>query len=418
MPLKKLKIAIFADNFLPQVNGVVTSIYNLVKGLSEKGHKVLVIVPKYRKYSYPDFGPNVEILSVRSAPALFYADLKMTTPFNRRIYKAVRDGDYDVLHFHAPMMLGFQALLISRALKKPLIGTFHTFFGEKEYLKHAKLDYGFVQDLAWNYSRLYYNRCDLVTTPTEAARKILVQNGINKLSVAISNGIDPTLFENGNTEAMRKKYAKNGGPLAIYVGRIAHEKNLNLLVDAFKKVVQKVPNARLILVGDGPQSKALQKHILKNDLADSVKMLGVIPHDELVKSGLYKACDLFMTASKTETQQLTILEAMVNGLACIGVNAKGVPDMIKNDQNGFCVEPDNVEQIADATIKIFSDKKMMEKLKKGSLELAKEHFIENVISKWEKTYFEVKESFKPDYGLIGNGIGKLTRHKKTASTKR
>lgn len=392
MKNKHFKIAVFADNFLPQVNGVVTTTVNLCKGLAERGHKVLIIAPKYHKNIYPDFGPNIQIITVRGLPALFYPGLRLTLPFHRKIYNALIKNKIEILHFHVPMTLGVEAVIFAKLLHLPLIGTFHTFFGDSEYLKHAKLDYERVKKFSWQFSNLFYNRCNLVTTPTQTTKKILKDNKCTRTIKVISNGIDPQIFDNTNSPAIKQKYNPDG-PLCLFVGRIAYEKNLTFLIECFQEVLKKCPTAKLLIVGGGPQFKQIQNKVEKLKLTANIILTGEIPHAKLVKSGIYGACDLFVTASKTESQGLTTLEAQANGMVSIGMKVKGISDCIINGINGYLVEPDNKQAFAQAIVKLLNNRDLLEKFKQNTLQEVHKHYLPNIITTWEKTYSEIIEKY-------------------------
>lgn len=389
-----MNIAIFADNFYPQINGVVTAIANLSDGLAKRGHRVLVIAPKYRKATLPKLHPNIELITVRSIPSLFYHDIKFTNIINRKIYKALKKNKIEILHFHAPLTLAFQAIMFAKLMKLPLVGTFHTFFAESDYLKHAKLDYKFVQKLSWKYNNMYYNRCNLVTSPSESTRKILMGHRYRKPIKVISNGINPKIFDNSGASAIKNKYNPDG-PICLFVGRIAHEKNIEFLIRAFDRVVKKISNAKLLIVGWGPQFKDIQATVKELKLENQVLLLGAIPHDELIASGIYGASDLFVTASKTENQSVTLLEAQINGLPCVVADAKGNPDLVTNNKNGLLIKPNSLEEFSEGMIKLLQNPKLLQKFRGETLEMIKKHHIERVIDEWEKTYHKlIKENLK------------------------
>lgn len=379
-----MRIAIFADMFLPLINGAVTSVLNLSRGIAAKGHQILIIVPKYKNMVYPELDKNIKILTVRGIPAFFYNGIKWTLPYDQKILKALLDHKIELLHFHTPMMLGFQAVLFAKFLKLPLIGTFHTFFNDSEYLKHAKLDYKIVQKILWEYTKFYYNRCNLITVPTESAKKILLNYGCNKKIKVISNGIDLHIFDNNKASEIKNRYNPKGS-LCLFVGRIAYEKNLIFLIDAFGEVLKKIPDCKLLIVGGGPQLKETQTYIETLQLTNHIQMLGEIEHEYLLKSGIYGACDLFVTASKTETQGITVLEAQANGLPCVGIHAKGISDLIKNKINGFTTT-ENKKAFANAIVKILKDKNLLNRMKKNTLKCIKPHKLEHIIDLWEKNY--------------------------------
>jgi len=379
-----MKIAIFADNFLPQINGVVVSVLTKAKGLADRGHKIYIFAPKYNTVSNFRY-PNIKVIRTPSIPAKLYPDLRVTAPISPRIINKVIKEKIQLIHFDCPMALGWQAVLIAKTLKIPLVGTYHTIFSDMQYLKHAKMDYKFFEKIAWKYAQIVYNTCDLITCPSEATKKELLKHNFKRKIKFISNGVDPSIFDNKKAAQIKKKY-KIKGKLLLHVGRIAHEKSIKHLVRAFNIVVRRRKDVTLMLVGDGPQFNEIKKTVKDLSLEDHVIMTGSIPHDKLVKSGIFGATDLFVITSKTETGPITVLEAQANGIVCIGVKARNIPYIIKDNVNGLVVKPDSKTQFADAVLKVLGNKKLYDRMKKATLRLIKEHDVAKVIEQWEKIY--------------------------------
>jgi glycosyltransferase involved in cell wall biosynthesis len=380
-----MRIAIFTDTFLPTVDGVVSATLNLSKGLADRGHKVYIIAPKSGKkevFSYK----NIIVKRVSSVKAFFYKDYSFTSIFNLEIFNYLKKEKIDLIHFQTPISLGMEAILISKLLKVPLVGTFHTFFMDPQYLEHIKVNNRFVQGVSWTYARFYYNQCDLITCPSESTRKELLSHDFNQPLEVISNGIDFGIFKNPDWKKVRKKFLKKMNYLLLFVGRIAHGKNINYLLDCFKLVVKKVPDAVLLIVGDGPQMDEVKQKIKKLNLEKNIIFTGKIPHEDLVKSSIYKACDLFVTASTTENQPMTVLEAQVNGLPCVGISERGVKDLVKNGYNGFLARDGNKKEFADKIVKILLDKKLRKKMRENTIKEIEKHKLSKVISVWEKEY--------------------------------
>lgn len=381
-----MRIAIFTDTFTPQINGVVTSTINLAKGLADKGHKICIIAPKFKKII--EFKhKNIKVLRVNAIPAGFYEDFKLTY-FEPRLVKYIKKEKIDIIHFQTPISLGMQAILISKMLKIPLVGTYHTAISEPQYLKHIKLDNKFVKRLSWIYSRLFYNKCDLITCPSKSTMKELIANKLKKDMKIISNGINTNIFDNSKSLSVKNKLNKDGD-LVLFVGRIAHEKNILYLLDCFNLVLKKMSKVKFILIGDGPQMEEVKEKIISLGITNNIMLLGRIEHDELIKSSIFGACKIFATASLTETQGITLLEAQANGVVGIGVNAKGTKDLIIDGYNGYLVKKGNKKEFADRIITLLSDKKIYNKMKKNTLKEIKKHDMHNVIKKWEDTYSEV-----------------------------
>ncbi len=381
---KPMKIAIFTDAFLPQTNGIVTATLDMARGLADRGHRIYIIAPKFRKakeFTYP----NVIVKRMSSLPALFYPNFKFTSFFSPSIIRFLMREKVDIIHFQTPLTIGLQGVLAAKILGIPLVGTFHTFFADKEYLKHAGLDFKIAERLAWNYSNAYYNKCDLITCPTQSARRELLKNRVRRKIVVISNGIDESIFENRGWKDVKKKYNPRG-PILLFVGRIAYEKNIPYLLECFRLVVEKIPGCKLLMVGDGPQLKAINHLVDRMGLGNSVIMTGNIPHGTLVKSGIFKACDVFVTASKTETQGITMLEAQGNGLVSVALDARGTSDLIRNGRNGFLVRDGDRKEFSDRIVQLLTDKKLRGRMKRETMKEIKDHYLYNVLNEWEKEY--------------------------------
>jgi glycosyltransferase involved in cell wall biosynthesis len=168
------------------------------------------------------------------------------------------------------------------------------------------------------------------------------------------------------------------------------------------------PTAKLLIVGDGPQLDDVRKYIQNIRLTRNIILLGRVEHSDLIKSGIFGATDLFVTASETENQPMTILEAQANGIPCVGLSEKGIPDLIKDGKNGFVVPNRDKDAFSDAVIKIISDSGLRKRLRAGTLDEIKKHSLPEVIEIWEKTY----ES------LIKNNISLKNKKRKYKNLKR
>ncbi|MBN2881177.1 glycosyltransferase [Candidatus Woesearchaeota archaeon] len=383
-----MRIAIFTDAFVPQINGVVTAIFNLVKGLADNGHEVYIVAPKYMKI-YKEFKyPGIKIFRIPSAPAFFYPDFRVTLPFNLPVFRFLKENGIDIIHFETPLTVGLTGITIAKMLKVPIVGTFHTFFADPQYLKHGFATSKVFQKIAWEYSNLFYNRCHLVTSPSDFTRRDLIKHGCTKPVKVISNGIDFNIFDNSKAFEFKTKYNAKG-PLLLFVGRVAYEKNIEYLVDCMSFVFKERPDAKLLIVGDGPQFADTKKYIKDAKLSKNIIMLGRVEHADLVKSGIFGAVELFVTASETENQPMTILEAQGNGIPTIGLTEKGIPDLVIDGKNGFVVPNHNKKAFADAVLKVINNKHLHRKLREGTIAEVKHHSLPEVIATWEKTYADL-----------------------------
>jgi 1,2-diacylglycerol 3-alpha-glucosyltransferase len=394
---KPLAIAIFTDSFTPQVNGVVTSVINTTRILADKGHKIFIIAPAYpdlEEYTYP----GVTVYRVPSVPAGFYPDFFWTSIWDRGVKKLILSEKIDVIHFMTPITVSMIGILLGKKYNLPIIGTFHTFITDPTYFKQLfKFTSPPFAWLAKKIVHLFYNKADLVTAPSVRTNNELTRLGVKPPKKYISNGIDLNKFDNSKSKDIRKKYNLTGKTI-LYVGRVSHEKNFNVLMEGFYKANKKLPEAKLLIVGHGPIWDQIKKEVENRSLSDSVIFTGAIPYDELIASGIFGAVEVFATAAKTENQPMTILEAQANGLVCLGPDARGIPDLIHNDINGIIVPPDDTDALAEAMVKLLTDKKLYSRMKKETKKEIKEHDIFRCAQLWVKTYREeMDQKGKPTY---------------------
>lgn len=389
-----MKIAIFTDAFVPMYSGVVTAVINLAKGLADNGHKVYIIASKEnitKEFSYK----NIEVIRMPSISSLLSDKVRLTNIYSFKLMKYLKREEIDIIHFATPLSLGAQAILIAKKLNKPLVGTFHTFSADKEFLEGIHLKFKpmqkFMQELMWKFNRLYYNRCDLITCPSKTSAEELIANGLSKNIKVISNGIDSKIFNNSKWKEVKNKYNKNG-KLLLFVGRVAPEKNIIYLLNCFSKVVDKIPTTKLLIIGDGISMNEVIKKIEQLGIKKNVILTGKMDYDKLVKSSIFKACDLFVTASVTENQPMTVLEAQINGLVCVGINFRGMKDLVQSGYNGYLTEEKNPEKFSQRIIKLLSDNKLLNKMKKNTLKYVKVNEMSKVIEIWEDTYRELINS--------------------------
>lgn len=392
-----MKIAIFTDSFFPQVNGVVTALVNLAENLADRGHKIIIIAPKYRKqqeYVYP----GIRVVRVNSVAARFYDDFRWTVPFPLWCYWKLKREEIDIVHFMTPFFISFFGIKFARLTKVPCVGTFHTLITDPAYFTHLfKGPMKITQEGTCVYANLYYDRADHVTTPSKEAARMIEANGCTTSIEVISNGVVLDSFDNSRSGAFREKYGLGDG-VVLFIGRIAHEKNLTVLIDAFSKVHERIPEAQLLIVGDGPQWDLFKSYAQKQSCSGSIIFTGVIDHDELVGSGIFGCASLFATASETETQGITILESQANGLLSVGVRRGGVMELIEDGKNGYLVEPGDVSAMAEKIVYILENKDSLEDMKKNVLEMVKAHKIEKIVDRWDELYRDLID--KNNRGLL------------------
>ncbi len=391
----KLKIAYFLDNFYPQINGVVTSSINTAKEMAHIGHEVFGVVPSVEKHldfdsEYFPFPTYIQ----KGFEASFYPDFIFTYPFSGKLFKAVKKFAPDIIHFHAPFTIGYQAIKIARKLKIPVIGTFHTFFAEPEYLDVIGMGHSkFLQSFGWWYSNQFFDRCDAVVSPGNATANIIKDRELkNHIPLhVISNGVEYFKYSNFTPTNRFPIEINEKDRYAIYVGRVSKEKGLSVLFDAIS-MIKESHNLKLIVVGGGPHLDEHKIEARKKNLSDNIFFTDMIPNKELLESGIYNKMEFFVTASTSENQPMTILEAMMFGLPVIGPDAKGIPEMIC-DGNGLIFKSNDVNDLADKMRTMLDNDEVRNQCRKRAIELVPNHDIKNTSKTMEKLYYDAIEDY-------------------------
>jgi glycosyltransferase involved in cell wall biosynthesis len=391
-----VNIAVFTDAFYPQVNGVVTSLMNTSRELVRRGHRVVIFAPRPARGQVieEDFG-DIRVVLIPGIKAPYYPDIRITWPANGFVWRELLKMEADILHFHVPFTLGAECLLNARLLKKPVVGSFHTFFGEEEYLKIAGKGHSrFLREVVWGYCLFFYNRCRAVVSPSRYTGEELVRHGLRNPPEIIPNGVhfEETGVLESDVRAVREKYGLTENT-ALFVGRVSREKSIDILLRAAGKMAESLPDMRLLIVGDGPameESRALASEL---GLGGNVVFAGMIPHAELLKSGIFQASKLFVTASGSENQPMTILEAMLFGLPVVGVNRRGIPEML--DGNGIAVESGDPAAIAEACLSLLNDGELRRRMGERSALLAPRYDIRATTDRMEQLYARLMPEASP-----------------------
>ncbi|MBR3135315.1 glycosyltransferase [Candidatus Saccharibacteria bacterium] len=411
-----MKIVIASDIYYPMTNGVAVFAKNLAEGLSKAGHEVLVLCPSFkgRYYRHTDPETGVTTVHLKSKRFPLYPDQiekvpeKKTVlgmPIPRFVYKTgiwfpwnpydkveevLNEFQPDVIHLQTAEVLALAIMKYQRKYDVPLVSTGHAYpdniTGQFKALKPVKKP---VDAMLRTYMASFLKHSEYATMPTEMAIDDLVPQNRRRFKVTVeplSNGIDLKCFKKRKPKAsvMAKYGLKEGKPRLINVGRVDPEKSIDNVIEAFAGAVKKVPEAELVIVGDGIAKSDLVKMVKKMGLEENVKFTGRVMLPDLVD--LYLSADAFVTASETETQGIVLIEGAACGLPLIAVDAGAVKELCQNHKNGILCEPGNTEQIARAMVKLLSDKELREKYGEASLEIAKKHDLRRTLNRFIEIY--------------------------------
>ncbi|MBI4438863.1 glycosyltransferase [Candidatus Woesearchaeota archaeon] len=375
-----MRIAVFTDCFLPQRNGVVTSVTNAARWLAARNHLLLIVTSsRVRRASHKE-GRNISVFFCRKfnfLKLMKFRDFDPALP-SHSVVRQVRSFRPDVVHAHFPSFLGWAAVICSRMLRVPLVGTYHTLF--HDFLMHTRLprrvsESSLARWVVCSYTKRFYNICDVVIAPSQAARRELLRFGVVKPVVVISNGVDTGVFRAG-------KWRATPGTI-LHVGRLGYEKRVDMVIRAFRLFARRNPSCRLVIVGEGPEENALKK-LCGPLLGKRIFFLGGVEHSRIAE--VYSGADLFMTASTIETEGLVILEAMASGLPVVGVDVMAIPEIVRDGVNGFVVGRNNVVGMADRIEMVLTDCKLRRKMSLNSVRLAERHSVDRSVKRLEMVY--------------------------------
>ncbi len=387
-----MKIAIFSDTFPPQINGVAHAAYLSAKNLIERGHKVAVFTVAKKPKDRPDINlENLKVFRLFSVPALVYPGERFTLPIGITLWQ-MKKFNPDIIHVHTPFSVGWEAVLASKILKIPLVGTHHTFYNY--YLKHIKLDFEWMKKISWKFTIGFYNRCNLILSPSKSLADELVREGLKCSIHVLQNSINIDLFKPLENQQIREEIKKSFGVKnrsICYMGRLSYEKSIDQVIRAFALINKKMPDLNLMLIGDGPERPNLEKLAKNLNLNPSIIFTGSLFYNgDLVRA--LQANDLFISASKSENMPLSVLEAMAVALPMVLVKEKGLAELIKENINGFFTKTDDPADIAEKTLSLLSSPELLNKFSQGSRQLAMEYSNEKVtdllIKSYEKTIKE------------------------------
>lgn len=341
--LPELRIAVVTETWPPEVNGVAMSIARIVEGLKARRHEVELIRPRQRGDGRGTEAGCGQLLT-GSWPVPCYPQLRMGAPSKSRLVQRWAARRPDVVHIATEGPLGWSALRAARQLKLPVSSDFRTNF--HAYGHHYRAGWLAAPILA--YLRKFHNDASCTMVPTPALRDDLARRGFERLHV-VGRGVDTAMFSPlRRNAALRRQWGAGGDePVALYVGRLAAEKNLDCLVAAFEALRQQHGWRRLVLVGDGPLRSDLQRRLPHAVFAGHRSGVDLAAH--------YASADLFLFASLTETYGNVTPEAMASGLPVVAFDHAAAGQWIDSGRNGVLAADTRAVSFAAAALALGSD---------------------------------------------------------------
>lgn len=392
-----MRIAMLTNNYKPFVGGVPISVERLAEGLRKLGHIVYVFAPTYENQVEEEFIIRYKSLSHKVGGGKVVCPNALDSIIGRKF----RALDFDIIHVHHPMLMGQVAQYMGNKYRIPVVFTYHTrveqylhYFKpigilEERYKKERnrklkELEGDILSVLKDKVTpgaiNLFANRCELIFAPTELMKEYLNEKRTKTRIQVMPTGLDSKYFiENKEKSSeMRNKYIGDKKYLFCTVSRLAKEKNIEFIIKGIKSIKGKIGNIfKVLIIGEGPEYKRLYELAKNLNVEENIVFLGAISNDKI--GDYYRACDLFLFASKSETQGIVLLEAMAARNPIVAIEASGVVEVVKNDVNGYMTD-ESIEEWSDCVCKIVGDDKLRIELGERAYNTAKLYIDSNIFS--------------------------------------
>ena len=399
-----MRIGLFSDTYLPDVNGVVSSIVTLQKELEKNGHEVYVIANHKGLLQTKREG---NVLRLPGLELKWLYGYILSTPYHFSAKEEIRAMNLDVIHVHTEFGVGMFARIVAKDLNIPIIATYHTMYEDyTHYINKFDIDEvdKITRKVASSFSRIIVDSCEAVIAPSEKTKETLLKYGVSTSIHIIPTGLDLNKFNadmidpSAITNIKAEFNLADDEKLMLYVGRIAQEKSIDLVIRGFKKVALKSPKYKLMIVGGGPDL---------DNLKDLAKSIGI--DQQVIFTGkqspdlvpvFYAAATAFVSASTTETQGMTFIEALSTGLPIFARHDDVLEDLIDEGKSGFFFNDE--EDFAGKVISYFEcDAETVAKMKTCAIAKAQNYdcfkFYQDILAVYDEAIasyhltFEVKK---------------------------
>jgi glycosyltransferase involved in cell wall biosynthesis len=376
-----LQIALVTETYLPEVNGVAITIGRMVQGLRQRGHRIHLIRPRQFKQDISAQETTYRETLVSGMPIPGYPELKSGLPAKGLLTRLWKQQRPDVVHIATEGPLGWSALSAARKLNIPVSTDFHTNF--HSYTQHYGI--GLLKKPIAAYLRHFHNKAACTMVPTVSLQQQLEHEGYKNVLV-VSRGVDTELFHPAKrSQTLRASWgADDSTPVVMLVSRIAAEKNLHVVIQAFEQMRLVNPSARLVMVGDGPARAELQKQ------HPHVIFAGMKTGEELARH--YASGDVFLYPSLTETYGNVTVEAMASSLATIAYDYAAARQHIHHDMNGLLVPFDDTGAFVIQAKALITDMERVQRLRHAARQTVESLTWEHIMGQMEAVLLDTVSS--------------------------
>jgi glycosyltransferase involved in cell wall biosynthesis len=375
-----MRIAFFTECYHPTVNGVVISVATYAAQLRSLGVHVAVIAPATS--GYKDQEPAIYRLPSRRSKS--QPTYPIALPFGHLVRRILDAERPQLIHTHSPFVMGVSAALWARRTSLPLVFTFHTIY-EKYTHYIPVVPQPAARVFAKRYSRAFADRAQCVIAPSEGIAWMLKRQGVGTRIEVLPTGINLALAE--NLEPIRGQLGlPQQARILLYAGRLAKEKNLETLLQAFRTVAAEEPQAHLVLAGGGPWLSVLQQLASRLGLTQRAHLPGMIARHDVFRWAAES--EAFVFPSVTDTQGLVVAEAMATGAPCVAVNSLAVMGLVRNGENGLLTE-NSPESLARALLIVLRGEDLRRRMSAGARETAALFSVEACAQRLAAIYEEL-----------------------------
>lgn len=393
-----MRIGIFTDTYTPDINGVVSSVVTLQNGLEQAGHEVYIITGQKNSFHAHWEGNVLRLPGIEMKKLYGYT---LSTPYHFEVKREIESLHLDVIHVQQEFTVGIFGRILAHNLHIPVVYTYHTLY--EDYTHYVNVfDLNSVEKISrkaiYSISRMLCNSVSGIIAPSEKTKEKLIGYGVKKPIYVIPTGLDLDRFRYENMEeqkrrAIREKYhLDEDTPLIIYLGRIAAEKSIDVIIDGVKHI--QTENCKVMIVGGGPSLEDLKEQAQKLGVSDRMIFTGPVPAEEV--PAYYQISDAFVSASTSETQGMTFIEALASGLPLFARPDEVLEQLVDEGRSGFYFStPEEFAQKADAYLAMPKEKK--QEMKKEAIERSMRYDMHEFAHQVEVVYRKVIDEYQEDY---------------------
>lgn len=354
-----MRVLFISDVYFPRVNGVSTSIRTFRQDLANCGVETLLVAPRYET-DEPDKESGLLRVASGGIPR-DPEDRRMRWSALTRTLDTLPRDEFDLVHIHTPFVAHYAGARFARRSNLPCVATYHTFFEEYAHHYVPAMPKWLGRYLARAFTRSQCDDVQGLIAPSEPMRDVLLEYGVTTPIHVLPTGLAADRFVSGDGSRFRlQSRLPPDRPLMTYIGRVAHEKNIDFLIQVFTKVRESVPRAMLVIAGEGPARESLRHRVASLKLESDVVFAGYLDRNTALLD-CYAAANVFAFASRTETQGLVLLEAMAQGAPVVSTAELGTRSILKPGSGALVVE-EKRDEFAAAVVRVLQDEKLQKEL--------------------------------------------------------